>query len=118
MNYSFLSTVAANEKNYTLRKLKRTKQALDLYHRLGRHSKATFLRILDKHFVHNLGVTSADMQLAFHVYGNDPASLKKKTRYQRPPAVPKLNFVSLPDSIWAIHRQVTISIDVSFVYEI
>ena len=107
-NYSFLSTVAMNENNYSSRDIKRSQQALHLYRRLGRPSTATFLRILDRNLIHNAGVTSSDAKLAFHIYGKDPATLMGKTRRQRPPVVPKLNFVSLPDSILALHKQVTI----------
>ena len=99
-----MSTVATNESNYTSRDIKRSQQALDLYRRLGRPSRATFLCILDENLIHNSGVTSSDAKLAFHIYRKDPATLMGKAHRQKPPVVPKLNFIPLPDSILALHK--------------
>ena len=112
LNYSLLSTVAANEINYTSREIKRAQQALDLYRRLARPSKAVSLSILDKNLIYDSGITFADAKLAVHIYRKDPATLMEKTRRTKPPAVPKLQFVPLPDSIMDLYKHVTISIDV------
>ena len=110
--YSFLSTIAANEISYTSCEIKRYQQALDLYRRLGRPSESIFLRILEKNLIYSSGITYADAKLVFHIYGKDPATLMGKTRRKRPPMVPKLKFAALLDSIMALYKHVTISINV------
>ena len=67
-HYSFLSTVAFHEANYSPRDIKRAKQALDLYRRLDRPSKAAFLCILNENLIHNTEISATDANLAFHIY--------------------------------------------------
>ena len=111
-HYSFLSTVVDNKENYSSRELNQAMQALDLYHHLGRPSKAAYLRILNENLIHNSVITAADTKLAFHIYGKDPTALMGKTRRQKPPVVPKLLFVSLPDSILKLHKDDTVFTDI------
>ena len=73
---------------------------------------AAYPCILNENLIHNSGVTSADAKLAFHIYGKDPAAVMGKTRRQNPLVVPIFLFVSLPDSILKLHKDVTIFIDV------
>ena len=82
--YSFISSVVSNEENYSSRELKRAKNALALYRRLGRPSTDVFMRILQDNLIHNCDVTPHDAKLAFHIYGKDPAILMGKTRRTTP----------------------------------
>ena len=70
---------------------------------------------MNENLIHNTEVSATDANLAFHIYGKDPAVIMGKTRRRKPPVVPTLTFIPLPDSILKLYQNVTIPIDIFFI---
>ena len=107
--------VAINEQNHSARDVKRAKQALELYRRLGRPTQPVFFKIFDENLIKDCPVTWADAKIAFHVYGKDPTGLMGKTKRHKPPPVLPLAYISVPDHVLALHREVAIAVDIFFI---
>ena len=117
-DYSLVSTVCNNEKNFTNREIRAAKLALDLYNKIGRPSQKVFVHALENNIIRDSPVSPADAKRAFSIYGKDVASIKGKTKRAGPNHIENPKLISIPDHIFKWHRDVTLCIDIFYVNKI
>ena len=118
LDYSFVSTVAANKACFTPREVECADAALSLHRKLGRPSQRHFETILRDNLICNCPVTVHDAKRAVLIYGPCVASLQgtatKKPSEHVPTLVPKL----LPRAVMERHKAITLCMDVFYVQKV
>ena len=114
--YTFLSTVAANKKQFTPRQIQQADAARRLYRMLGRHDEKQFRAILNDNHIINCPLTGDDALRALTIYGPDIATLKgKMTRATAAARAPSFTAIPLPAPILAHHPNVSLCVDFFFI---
>jgi hypothetical protein len=107
MNYSFISTVASNEKQYHRREVDSAKKAGRVYALLNRPDRRVFEKILSSNQLINCPVTVEDAKRYFEIYGSDVATLRGKTAKKKGLIAPSCFPTAMPHDLLANHRDVT-----------
>jgi len=79
IDYSFVTTVAGNNKLCTRREIEGANKARELSKKIGRPSQQQFEKILIKNLIRNCPVTINDAKRALLIYGPNVAALKGNT---------------------------------------
>ena len=113
--FTFVVTVEENMKSFSKRQIASAEKARTLMAGLAFPSSTDYKWILRSNQVQECPVTTDDADVADKIWGKSIPSLKGKTTRRTPEHVPS-NVVAVPTEIRELHRNVTMSFDVFFVF--
>jgi len=114
-DYTFVTTVAQLESEFSRSDVKRAKNAKLLHRRLGHPAMKKFYSLITNNNIQNCEVNLRDAQLFDYIYGPNSANIKGKTTRTKPDAIAPHVSIPLPATIASFHCQVTLHIDIMFV---
>jgi len=112
--YAFVNTVVENMEHFSKKEIERAKTARELYIKIGRPSRKSFIHIVNNNLIRECPITCDDINRAEHIFGPDIGTLKGKTVRTQPSAVPTRNLIPLPMSIQTWHKNITLCADIFF----
>ena len=112
--YTFLQTVAENEKMYSRREVEGAKMARHLQSIIGFPSTSGFINIINNNLIRNCGVTADDITRADRIYGPPPPLLLGKSTRSKPNKV-QLSHVPLPLQIQERFKNISLHVDFFYV---
>ena len=114
-NFTFVETVRANKALFTKRQIKGAQEAWRLYKCLSHPSIQDFKWILKTNGIKDCPVSLKDAEIAQKIWGSNIATLKGKTTRKAAGAVKIESLIPIPKELMAIHKDVTLAIDIFFV---
>ena len=115
--FTFISTVEDNKKQFTKRQVQQADVAKNLYSKLQFPSWRDFKWIVAAGMVRNSPVTLQDIKNCEAIYGKDVAALKGKTVRKKPKPV-VTDIVKVPKEFLKLHNEVEVDMDIFFVNKI
>ena len=113
-----METVNGNKALFTKQQLAGAEKARQLYISLLYPSMNDFLWILWTNRINDCPVTVRDAEVALKVWGPNIAALKGKTTHKVAKSVKVEDLVEIPKEMIAMHKNVTLGIDIFFVNKI
>jgi len=117
-NFAFVETVRANKALFTKRQIKDAQRARRLYKCLSHPSIQDFKWLLQSNSIKDCPVTLKDAEIAEKIWGPSIATLKGKTTRRSADAVKVESLIPIPKEMIAMHKNVTLAIDIFFVNKI
>ena len=111
---TLVQTVQENEEGYSQRQIQDSKNARDLYAKVGYPYPRDFQQMISQNLILNCPVTVSDVVRAEKNYGKDIHALKVNTTRSKPKQV-VIDYMEIPKSILEINNNIILSIDIMYV---
>jgi len=114
-DYSFVTTVARLESEFSKRDVEQAKLARVLHCCLGHPNMQKYYSLLKNNTIQNCQFTVRDAKMFNYIYGPIPASLKGKTTRCKPLPVPTHDTIPIPPTVREFYYNITLHIGIFFV---
>jgi hypothetical protein len=117
-NFSFVETVDGNKAMFTKQQLDGAEMARQLFMGLSYPSMKDFIWMLRSNGIKDCPESVRDAEIALKVWGPNVAGLKEKTVRKAVKSVKVEDLIQIPKEMIAMHKDVTLGIDIFFINKI
>ena len=115
-DYLFLTTTVKElESAFTSYEIKRAKEIMALFRKLGYPSKTTLKDVILRNKINGCDLSVDDFNRAMYIYGDSEASLKGKTTRPTPSSLLSSPPIQIPQQVREAFSSVTLFVDIFFV---